>query len=327
MILNVKEACQATIDFLNKTSYSLVRSEFSKYDMIYSFTTENLSYLEQIDVRGKSVLTVTGSFDQALNLIFEGANSICNFDVNQLSVYFSHFKMAAMKEFSYEEYLEFFLGEKSLDYSMYLRLKKHLSDSFIEYFDFLYKTFSYSGEAILSSRLFDSVVTKEKVVLSNPYLKSKENYNLTKQRLDSVSISFEEKNLLEIGNGSSMYDLMLFSNIESYLVDDVYSTMSQEEFLSFIKDQASKQLNAGGVIQIAYNYGYAYKDRSVQNTKNILKKILERNNKLYNKKDYLEEFKKLVFMGYTLNNRIPMSPDMQDCVYLYVHDNLKKDRF
>ena len=48
MHFNLEEAKNKTIEFLNKTSYSFVRPEFSKYGMIYLFTTENLSYLEKI---------------------------------------------------------------------------------------------------------------------------------------------------------------------------------------------------------------------------------------------------------------------------------------
>ena len=94
MILNLEEAKRETVNFLNKKSFSLVRPEFNKYDTIYQFSTENLQYLEKI--KGSKVLTVTGSFDQALNLVYEGSSEIDNYDVNVLTVYNAGLKYAAM---------------------------------------------------------------------------------------------------------------------------------------------------------------------------------------------------------------------------------------
>jgi len=70
MELNVEEAIEKTIEFLNQTYYSLVRPEFSKYSGIYSFSTENLSYLEKIDIEGVRV-----------NVIRSGIGTITESDV------------------------------------------------------------------------------------------------------------------------------------------------------------------------------------------------------------------------------------------------------
>lgn len=321
MQLNLEEAKQKTLAFLNKTSYSLVRPNFDEYDFVYLFTSENNSYLEKIDVKDKDALTVTGSFDQCLNLVFEGAKSVCNFDVNLLTVYFANFKMAALKAFSYQEYLDFFLGEDRLSYNGYLKFRNNLEPIFQKYWDFIYETFSYSNKEIVKSRLFDKPLSKENTVLSNPYLKSPENYEITKQRIDEVDISFEKKNVLEIGEGSETYDLMLFSNIESYLVEDYYAPMCEEEYLDFIHNKASDQLNDGGVIQIAYKYEY---QRKVKEEKKIGFLKINTSKKIYKKRDYLESYQKIMFTGLPLYGHTQMSDDLQDCIYIYTKSNVKK---
>lgn len=323
MELNLQEAKEKTIEFLNQTSYSLVRPEFSKYDMMYIFTTENLSYLEKMNIQKKDALTVTGSFDQAFNLILQGAKSVCNFDCNILTVYLANLKLAAMNTLTYQEYLSFFSGENFLSYQTYQKIKPNLNSPYKEYWDFLYEHFSYSNSEMKKSRLFDKQNSIEKIILSNPYLKSEQNYNKTKARLKEVEITFEEKNLLEIGEGEKTYDIMLFSNIESYLIEDIYSTMSEQEFIDFIQNKASKQLNEGGVIQVAYNYGYKTRKKIAGN---LLKQIVNKKYQ-YDKLEYLEEYKKLVFMGYTLTNQLNMSNNIQDCVYLYTKGkNINKQR-
>lgn len=324
MNLNILEAKEKTKEFLGKTCYSLVRPDFSKYCMIYMFTTENLSYLEKINVQNKDILTVTGSFDQSLNLALEGAKSITNFDVNHLSVYFAKLKLAALNSLSYTEFLDFFSGENALNYNTYLRIKNSLEQPFLEYWDFLYELFSNDGKQLSKCRLFDTPTNLKNIILSNPYLRNEQNYNKTREKIKNVTIDFTDKNLLDIGKEEEeKYDLMLFSNIESYLVDDVFSTMSKEEYLEFIKNQASKQLRENGVIQIAYQYNYRYKPIK-QYYESSLKRLLEKTKKVYDKKEYLEDFKKIIFMGYSLRQNIDMSKDVEDCVYLYTKNSKQR---
>lgn len=319
MKLDLEQAKQKTIEFLNKRYFSLVRPDFNEYDFVYLFTSENNSYLEKIDVKNKDVLTVTGSFDQCLNLVFEGAKKVCNFDVNLLTVYFAKFKMAALKAFSYQEYLDFFLGENKFSYNTYLKFRDNLEPIFQQYWDFIYETFNYSNKDIMKSRLFDKPTSIENVILSNPYLKSEENYELTRQRINDVDITFDKKNILEIGEGEETYDLMLFSNIETYLVDDFYATMSEDEYLDFIHNKASKQLNDGGIIQMAYNYEYL---RKTKEEKKIGFLKINASKKIFKKRDYLESYEKIMFTGLPLYGHTKMSDDLKDCIYLYS----KKDK-
>ncbi len=72
MELDLELAKRKTYEYVTCTSFALLRSEFPEYDGLYLFSSENLSYLENMDVKGKKALTVTGSFDQCLNLIFLG---------------------------------------------------------------------------------------------------------------------------------------------------------------------------------------------------------------------------------------------------------------
>lgn len=305
---------QKTIEYLNKTCYSLVRPEFSQYSGIYPFSTENLSYLEKINLEGKAILTVTGSFDQAFNLIFEGASKICNFDVNLNTIFFAYLKMSAVKIFSYQEYLNFFFGEKKMPYDMYQRLLPFLPKQIKDYWDYMYAFFSNDGNALMNSRLFEKASSMKNTILGNPYLYSETNYKKTALRMNEVEIEFTEKNILEIGEENDKYDVMLFSNIESYLVSDYFSEMSESEYIDFIEKKASKQLNEGGVIQVAYQYGYKTK---VKVTGNFLKRLLTTKFKVQGI-DYLDKkYRTVAFTGFPLWRDVEMTNDIQDSIYLY----------
>lgn len=314
MEFNVREAIEKTIEFLNQSCYSLIRPEFSKYSGVYSFSTENLSYLEKINLEGKDVLTVTGSFDQALNLVFEGAKKICNFDTNVNTVFFAYLKLAAVKSLSYQEYLNFFFGENKMDYGIYQRLLPYLPTSVAEYWNHIYELFSNDGNALMNSRLLEKPSSIKNTILGNPYLYNEDNYERTRFRLNEVEISFEEKDILEIGEGRDLYDVMLFSNIESYLVSDCFSEMKEQEYIDFVENKASKQLKEGGVIQVAYQYGYKTK---IKVTGSFLKRLL--NTKFqFQKLDYLDrKYRTVTFTGFPLWRNVEMTKDVQDCIYLY----------
>ncbi len=314
MELNVKEALEQTVEYLNQTCYSLVRPEFTKYSGVYSFSTENLSYLEKINLEGKDVLTVTGSFDQAFNLVFEGARKICNFDTNVNTVFFAHLKMAAMKAFSYQEYLNFFFGENKMPYEMYQRLLFFLPEAVGTYWNHMYELFSNDGNALMNSRLLEKTSDIKNTILGNPYLYSEENYERTRSRLNEVEMEFTEKNVLEIGEGSELYDAMLFSNIESYLVSDYFSEMSEQAYIDFIENKASNQLKEGGVIQVAYQYGYKTK---IKATGNFLQRLFRTKFKIQGL-DYLDQkYRTVTFVGLPLLRNVEMTKDVQDCIYLY----------
>ncbi len=321
MEINIEEAKQKTVELLNKTCYSLVRPEFSKYSQLYLNTTENLSYLEKIDVRGKDVLTVTGSFDQCLNLVNGGANYICNFDVNTLTIFLSTLKYTAMKALNYKEYVDFFSRNNPLNYQTYLKIKPLLVAPFNEYWNFVYNLFSLDGQKLTNSRLFFGIETAEQLVATNPYLRNEKTYNETKQKLDNVHINFEEKNLLEIGEGEEQYDLMFFSNIQSYLVEDYFATMNETEYLDFIQNKASKQLREGGKIQVAYRYKYK---ANVATSKSFLTSLFKKNYSI-NEIDYMKDkYRKIIFPSMPFSLTAKVTTDIKDCIYLYEKESIKR---
>ena len=119
---------RAKLDFnqtLNLNDNS--RKRFSKYSKMYIMTTENLNgYYQNFDFKEKSVLTVTSSFDHALNAIFYGAKKVTTFDINRLSYYIANLKLAAVSALTYDEFVEFFLGENTFNYELYQKISPFL---------------------------------------------------------------------------------------------------------------------------------------------------------------------------------------------------------
>ena len=61
----------------------------SMFNSIYPFTTENISgYIDEFDLKDKSLLTVGSSGDQVINAYFYGCNDVTLMDVNILTRYY-----------------------------------------------------------------------------------------------------------------------------------------------------------------------------------------------------------------------------------------------
>ncbi len=150
-----------------------------RFDKIYPFTTENIAgYMDELDLTNKKIITVTGSGDHIINAILKGCIDITTFDINPLTKEFMELKLEKIKKLSLEEYLEYF---SNLDKDKYN----------YKYFDIQNK------------------------IDCNLYL-NRENYNIIKERLDGVKITFIESNLktLELNDN---YDYMFLSNISDYI--------------------------------------------------------------------------------------------------------------
>ena len=65
--------------------------------------------LSRLSVQGKSVLTVLGSGDQALDFYWAGAREVVGFDITRLASYVCELKFAALRRFDREPYLRLLL--------------------------------------------------------------------------------------------------------------------------------------------------------------------------------------------------------------------------
>lgn len=319
-----------TIEYLKKPK-SLLHPEFNSNSAMYVFTTENLiDYLKKLKPTGKSVLTVTGSGDQLINLALMGAKRVDNFDVNQNAFFITQLKLAALQALSYEEFLSFFclyedqelsnaglisyqkrIGENDLafDFKTYLKIKPYLDDTSAFFWNLIYEDFQFDGKKLASSKLFFDG-TRRGALKNNEYLQSEEKYNQARENIKTVEINFMECNLLDVHTLPNTYDIMLFSNIYDYLTDEWYHVISEDAFVGYVEEKASQRLSEGGTIAVAYQYNY--KVRNYTNP-GLISRILGKNYTL-DKKLPLENMKKVVVPSTVKEYQ---KEGNKDCVYLY----------
>ena len=258
----------------------------------YLFTTENISgFSEKISFFEKCVFSVCSSGDQAFNMKFNGASEVDVFDINIFSKYFFRLKEAAIKNLSYNEFLDFFIPKNKFNNSVflldtYLSFRNDIKDEKIrKFWDFLFC--NYTGKEIFNSNLFFCYnYPRSKYIKYNDYLRNEDNYNKLKTELkkETNNIYFYNFNLFKDKfPNDKKYDFIYLSNIFDYLwINDSLEYIKKvKEIILNIKNNLSN----GGKIAISYLYFY-YDDYYVNSAPNSLNSYWIRK-EILNDADYI----------------------------------------
>ncbi len=334
----VYHAYQETIKLTNEGK-SFMHMKFKEFCEMYAFTTENVrGYLSKLKVKGKKVLSVTASGDHLINLALLGATEVHNFDINRNAYFMAELKIAALKVLSYEAFLLFFTDSKDriadyvglvsvekrveenesvFDYKTYLRIREQLGEDSALYWDMLFEEYHFNGRELMKSGIVrggDRVAA----IYNNPYLQNEKSYNQAKERMNQVTRKYFEMDVLELHKLTDTYDLILLSNIYDYVTDEWIDGIKEEVFTTYVTEELSKKLNAGGKISIAYQYHYKEKDQAFHLS---LKNLFKGRYKI-EKREALEKFspKKILVPSVVREYR---EDNTKDCVYLYEEGKMK----
>jgi hypothetical protein len=191
---------------------------FNNAYIIYRGTNERVDCESYIDALYKknNILSVIGSGDQVLNSILLGCKNIDAYDISMFPKYYLKFKLAAIKELSYEEYLFFFYGENSFDKSKFNRVLNQLDDD-TKYF-WSYLTRNRSPKELYDSKLFTGwMPTIKDEIFRNPYLSDYHKYYELRNKLNEPTINYIDGNIYEFSKTLDKdYDLINLSNICMY---------------------------------------------------------------------------------------------------------------
>lgn len=215
----------------NTTSY------FDKYAPIYSFTTENLSYLQSLRIINKNVLTITGSGDHAIVLAYLGAKEVTNIDINHRANLYTQLKIEAIKSLSFEQFKQFFLiNSSSFSYEIYLTFKASLPLPCQYFWDFVYSQFDYNGQAIRQSHLFNlQYDINEDKIKHSFYLKDSHVYYEAQKAVKKTSYRYQTQSITHFvkTHPVNKYDLILLSNIADYC----HKMFDTDNYIDIFRDE------------------------------------------------------------------------------------------
>ena len=339
-VFHGREDFAGFIKYIKDKRYNNV--EFSKYCSIFTFTTENLdSYLKELDVYNKRVLTITSSGDQLINLALLNVNFIDCFDINRLCYYYTMLKLTGLMFLDYEEFISYFtycedsvfiadtmyplnINEYRYDYNIYTKIREKLDIDVQLLFDELYATYEYSGEAISRSKLFNSVpMTSAKY--NNTYLASCENYykarEQVKKLIEKYRIKFYNLDFFQLHELDKQYDIVLLSNIYDYI-----PVPDKNLFVEYIKQQMNNILADNCIVIVEYQYCGDKRENGNEIINNLAinvdtirdtKYVLSEDIKLLDELNLSLIKVPSIYKAHRENN-------MEDCVYVYQKGNYRR---
>jgi len=246
--------------YINDNDYNIALGrvlEFGGYDSdsynntadrIYPFSNENITEsLEDIDLEGKSVITVGSSGDQVLNSILKGATNITLIDGNPLARYYVELKIAAIRNLEYEECLSFLTAKNILSYKYYQKISHDLSDDAKLFWDSIMLEMSTLTQKVLLRNIFHHGGFNC-CQMANSFYRSEDEYVKLKRNIYNVSVKYllSEFNYFPEVLGDEKADLIMLSNVVDYLSDKDYKRVVRQLY--------DNNLNVGGIIQVNYNF-------------------------------------------------------------------------
>ena len=233
---------------------------FGIYSRLYAMTTENVAgILNNINIEPKSVLTVASSGDQVVESVLHGAKKVTCFDINPFSFYQVKLKLAAIRNLSYKEFLDFFyvkniydsdntfLNTETLD-----KLVFNLDNDSYEFFSYINDIFNKDSKEIQKNIYYNFSYGLDHMKTMCNYLEE-DNYYKVKKELHNTKVDYVETDFKSLDTKiNKKYDLIMLSNI-SDSINDMYKKNSLKQYYNDTMKLVNS-LNDNGVIQLAYIY-------------------------------------------------------------------------
>ncbi len=226
---------------------------------MYVYATEMVAaYYRRLALKGKRVLTVTGSGDQVVNALFYGASEVVGFDINRNSLFITELKLGAIRALSYKEFLRFFSQTKQgFGQVLYLKIRPLLSKACQTYVDRLYEVAGMKGLGTSEYFRDRGELVSHKTREINAYLANEAAYGKVKGILEDSRPILRVENVLNLATskafGKKKFDVINLSNVPNYLTGRSFG-LSEEDVLSYFR-KLKKLVSRQGVI-----FFYSYDD-------------------------------------------------------------------
>ena len=254
--------------------------KFNQFNYVYPFTTENISgYIDKFDLKGKNLLTLGSSGDQALNAILRGCKDITAYDICPFAKEYFYLKKAAIMCLSREDYLRFlcYKGYPMWPIKNWNVFSHKTFDRIYERLVWLDIESSYFWSELLANfsgievrrNMFINIDERRSKVIQcmNRYLISDEAFNALRDKINSANVEFITGNILDIALGKK-YDNINLSNVAAYMDTD----MLKKVFFA-----CTDLLKEDGKMLVSYLYDTDFDDQllSDESTLYNIKKIRE----------------------------------------------------
>ncbi|MBQ7351791.1 MAG: DUF3419 family protein [Clostridia bacterium] len=214
---------------------------------VYPYSNENIADVYAgMDLRGKRVLTVGSSGDQLFEFVCKGCRAVVLIDANILSQPFIELKIAAIKNLSMFEFMDYLTKENIFKHRYYWKVCNDLSPKSREFWDNAMLEYEPKiRETIVNNMVHNNFAINDRKFVN--YLKSMTVYETLRNNLSSCKINFINSAFNDFDKKSrGKYDLIVLSNISDYI--------ETNNFFSTVDSLGKSRLNDGGKMQVYYAF-------------------------------------------------------------------------
>jgi len=267
---------------------------------IYTFSNENLDEIfKDRDLTNKRVLTVGSSGDQVIEAILHGSNDITLIDANPMSQPYIEYKLSAIKNLTFSEFLDCFSAVNyTLNHKYYSKISHDLSDYSKYFWDNIFLNLDSGCFVDLIRGLYHPGGIEDKNAFS--YCNDMTTFYKLKEKINDAKIIFKVANLNKFREHvDGKYDLILLSNILDYV--------GEKDFIDDAKYIRDNHLSSDGEIQLYYDFlGY------VRDTSHLKEDFLN----AFDKNDI--KIKKVKDVRYSVFYSEHPDLDVQDCSVIFI---------
>lgn len=189
---------------------------FQDGDPVYLFTNENIygTLRTAGDISGKKILTVGASGDHVFESYLLGAGDVHTFDINSNQKNVIELKNHMIRGLPYANFMDFFFDKRNFfNQKILIPIKSNFSDDL--------RTFLKKCNGLDKRKNFKyrAAYTNEYNIKRLQYIANENNYNIVRDRLPE-HIPFKHCDIAKsVYSITEKYDLILLSNIFSYLYE------------------------------------------------------------------------------------------------------------
>ena len=241
-------------------------------EKVYPFTNENLLELfKQLDVKDKSVATSGSSGDQILAALLFGAKKVTLIDGNLYSKHFIDYKFSAIKNLTYEEFVEHFINHK--DYFNFEVFKKICHDLDPDSFTFWGTIYSSTDNSL---EIRNKITNGNNERPKTDFLFNKDIYLKLQEILKAHDFELDFK----IAEFNDFPEVLTEDNYAAILLSNIHQYVNSEDYTRVVS-MLLKKLAPGGKIQLNYDFPKMFNKPATDKTSAFKDKFPENANNIY----------------------------------------------
>lgn len=286
---------------MNIPGFGFVQEVYN--DKPYLLSTQNQNYLgKTLPEHATSACVILSPGDTLFELVARDVKNIVAVDTNELQELVYKLRLASMLTLSHKDYCNFLVYTDNFRFmseDVFKVVKEGFSKEDTKFLNVWENLFKINSRYEFEHQFFKNVGgNPKKVIQSLPYLRSKQNYYETKDKIEKVNIEIKIMSMIDylLNNPSQTFDYIDITNILLFIYQ-FECGHNEEAFKTKILELRKifeQNLNSNGVLVLDYLFGVDFEDLTEEKIQNaefpLVNRIYQKSYELLNEHFDIESF-------------------------------------